>query len=258
MKTPSALVADDEPLLRSGLIRELATAWPNLRVIAEARNGAEAVELFEKHTPDVCFLDVHMPRMSGIEAAQHIGRRAHVVFVTAFHQYALKAFEHGALDYLVKPVEPARLASTVERLQERLRTAQPALQTEAMLQTLLERVEKKAASTGIRWIHASAGNILRVIPVDSIDYLRTNDKYTTIAWRDVDDQTVEAVVRKPLRDLVMQLDQTQFLQIHRSVAVNLRAIRLVLRNDESAEVHLHGRLETLPVSRAYLHLFRQM
>ena len=199
-----------------------------------------------------------MPRMSGIEAAQHIGRRSHLVFVTAFHQYALNAFEHGALDYLVKPVEQARLATTVERLRERFRNSQPALQTEAMLQALLERVEKKAEAVGIRWIRASAGSILRVIPVDSIDYLRTNDKYTTIAWRDVDNQAAEAVVRKPLREIVMQLDQTQFLQIHRSVAVNLRAIRHVWRSDESAEVHLHGRLETLPVSRAYLHLFRQM
>lgn len=258
MKTPSALVADDEPLLRSGLIRELAAAWPDLRVVAEARNGVEAVELFEKHRPDICFLDVHMPRMSGLEAARHIGRRSHLVFVTAFHQYAVNAFEHGALDYLVKPVEPARLAATVARLQERLQDARPAPHTEAMLQALLERVEKKAASAGIRWIRASAGSILRVIPVESIDYLRTDDKYTTIAWRDVDNQAAEAVVRKPLREIVTQLDQTQFLQIHRSVAVNLRAIRHVWRSDERAEVHLHGRLETLPVSRAYLHLFRQM
>lgn len=258
MSGQTALVADDEPLLRSGLIRQLASAWPELSVIGQARNGSEAVELFERLTPDICFLDVHMPGMSGVEAAQQIGRRAHLVFVTAFQQYAVTAFEQGALDYLVKPVQTARLAETVNRLQERLRLAKPAPQTEATLNALLARLGQTATPSGLRWIRASAGSVLRLIPVDAIDYLRANDKYTAIAWRDSDQQPAEAIVRTPLRDLLSQLDETHFVQVHRSVVVNLRAIHYVRRGDDSAEIHLLGRPETLPVSRAHLHVFRQM
>src|SRR5688572_25997875 len=132
----TALIADDEPLLREALVRLLASAWPELEVVAQARNGREAIERFEDHRPDICFLDVQMPGKTGVEAAQHIGRRAHLVFVTAFDQYAVQAFAQGALDYLVKPVEPARLAETVARLQERLRAATPALDPGALLQQL--------------------------------------------------------------------------------------------------------------------------
>jgi len=130
---PTALIADDEPLLRKSLTRLLAQAWPELQVVVQARNGREAVEHFESQQPDICFLDVHMPGLSGVEAARLIGRRAHLVFVTAFDQYAVQAFQHGALDYLVKPVEPARLADTVARLQARLRHAQPVPDTDALL-----------------------------------------------------------------------------------------------------------------------------
>ncbi|MBL8274043.1 MAG: response regulator, partial [Xanthomonadales bacterium] len=126
---PTALIADDEPLLREALSRQLAQAWPELEVVAQARNGREAIRLFEARRPDVCFLDVHMPGVSGIDAARHIGRNAHLVFVTAFDHYAVQAFAEGVLDYLVKPVELARLAETVARLKERVRAAQPALNT---------------------------------------------------------------------------------------------------------------------------------
>src|SRR6186713_3159563 len=142
---PTALIADDEPLLRDALERLLAQVWPELAIIAQARNGREAVDKFEEHQPDVCFLDVHMPGMTGVEAARHIGRRAHLVFVTAYDQYAVQAFSHGVLDYLVKPVEPARLAETVARLQERLRASQPALNTEALLQQLAATLQRSAA-----------------------------------------------------------------------------------------------------------------
>ena len=258
MKTPTALIADDEPLLRNGLVRMLATVWPELQVIAEARHGGEAVELFEQHQPDICFLDVHMPGMSGVEAAQMIGQRAHLVFVTAYQQYAVQAFEHGALDYLIKPVEATRLAETVRRLQERLLLSLPVLHSETLLNTLFERLERPAETGKLRWIRASAGNVLRLIPVDAIDYLRSSDKYTTVAWRDSDQNMAEAVVRTPLKDLLSQLDDAQFVQVHRSVVVNLRAIDHVLRGDDTAEIHLRGRPETLPVSRAHLLLFRQM
>ena len=175
-RRPTALIADDEPLLRDKLARLLADAWPELEVVALARNGREAVEHFEAQQPDICFLDVHMPGLSGVQAAHHIGRRAHLVFVTAFDQYAVQAFAQGALDYLVKPVEPARLADTVARLQERLRTAQPALNTEALLQQLAAKLQQDAAPVPLRWIRATVGQSLRLIAVDEIDFLRSDEQ----------------------------------------------------------------------------------
>jgi len=237
----------------------LAQAWPELQVVAQARNGREAVEQFEVQQPDVCFLDVHMPGLSGVEAARLIGRRAHLVFVTAFDQYAVQAFEHGALDYLVKPVEPARLADTVARLQERLRAAQQAPDTESLLEQLAAHLRKKAAPASLQWIRASVGQALRLIPVDEIDFLRSDEKYTLIAWRGDAGKPGEALIRTPLKELVTQLDATHFVQVHRSVVVNLRAISHVTRGDnETADIHLKGRSEVLPVSRSYLQLFRQM
>jgi DNA-binding LytR/AlgR family response regulator len=256
---PTALIADDEPLLRDVLLRLLAGAWPELDVVAQARNGREAVEQFEALKPDICFLDVHMPGLSGVEAARLIGRRAHIVFVTAYDRYAVEAFAQGALDYLVKPVEPARLADTVARLQERLRAAQPALNTEALLQQLAERLQPNAAPAPLRWIRASVGQSVRLIAVDEIDFLRSDEKYTLIAWRGDGGKPGEALIRTPLKELIGQLDAAQFAQVHRSVVVNLRAISHVTRGpNETADIHLKGRSEVLPVSRSYLHLFRQM
>ena len=142
---PTALIADDEPLLREALTRQLAQAWPELDVVAQARNGREAIKQFESRRPDVCFLDVHMPGLSGVDAAHHIGRRAHLVFVTAYDHYAVQAFAQGVLDYLVKPVEVARLAETVARLKDRLQAARPALNTEALLQQLATQLQRSAA-----------------------------------------------------------------------------------------------------------------
>lgn len=254
---PTALIADDEPLLREALARQLAQAWPELEIVAQARNGREAVTLFEARRPDICFLDVHMPGLSGIDAAHAIGRRAHLVFVTAYDQYAVRAFAEGALDYLVKPVDATRLAETVERLQERLRSARPVPDIEALLQQLAARLQP--APEPLRWIRAQVGQALRMIPVETIDYLRSDAKYTLIAWRDEGGLPGEALVGTPLKDLAAQLDPAQFAQVHRSVVVNLRAIRHVSRGEnETASIHLKGRSEVLPVSRSYLHLFRQM
>lgn len=258
-RRPTALIADDEPLLRKSLTRLLAQAWPELDVIVQARNGREAVDQFEAKQPDICFLDVHMPGMSGVEAARLIGRRAQLVFVTAYDRYAVQAFEHGALDYLVKPVEPARLADTVARLQERLRAAQPLPETEGLLEQLAARLLKITGPMPLRWIRASVGPTLRMISVDEIDYLRSDEKYTVIAWRGDAGRPDEALIRTPLKELVAQLDATQFVQVHRSAAVNLRAISHVTRGpNETAEIHLKGRADVLPVSRTYLHHFRQM
>ena len=258
-KQPTALIADDEPLLREALAHQLAAVWPELEILALARNGREAVEQFEAHRPDICFLDVHMPGLSGIEAAHHIGRRAHLVFVTAYDQYAVQAFAEGVLDYLVKPVESVRLAETVVRLKDRLHAVQPALHTEALLQKLAAQLQGTAAAAPLRWIRAQVGQTLRLIAVDDIDYLRSDSKYTLIAWRGGDGQCGEALITTPLRELVTQLDAARFAQVHRSVVVNLAAISHLTRGDnETASIHLKGRKDVLPVSRNYLHLFRQM
>ena len=258
-RRPTALIADDEPLLRTALARLLAAAWPELVVVAEARNGREAVELFERHSPDVCFLDVQMPGISGVEAAQQIGRRAHLVFVTAYDQYAVQAFAQGVLDYLVKPVEPERLSETVARLKERLRIATPALDAESLLKDLAAQLQQGTARQPLRWIRASVGQTVRLIPVDDFDYLRSEDKYTRVAWRDDGGQARDAVIRTPLKELLDQLDATHFVQVHRSVVVNLRSIVQVTRGpNETATIELKGRTESLPVSRSHLHHFRQM
>ncbi|UHQ24586.1 LytTR family DNA-binding domain-containing protein [Lysobacter sp. 5GHs7-4] len=258
-RRPTALIADDEPLLRRALQRQLGEAWPDLEVIAQARNGREAVERYDALRPDICFLDVHMPGLSGVEAARHIGRGAHLVFVTAYDQYAVQAFAQGALDYLVKPVEAARLADTVARLRERLRAAQPAPDTQALLERLAAQLQKHNAPETLRWIRASVGQALRLIGVDEIDYLRSDEKYTRVAWRGDGGKPGEALIRTPLKELAAQLDPAQFVQVHRAVVVNLRAISHVTRGaNETAHVHLKGRDEVLPVSRSYLHHFRQM
>ncbi|ALV08136.1 LytR/AlgR family response regulator transcription factor [Roseateles depolymerans] len=291
---PTALIADDEPLLRDSLQRSLAAAWPSLTVVAQARNGREAVELFERHRPDVVFLDVHMPGLNGMEAARQIARQAHIVFVTAYQDYALQAFERGAIDYLVKPIDEARLADTVERLKDRLQTSAPA-QAPVALETVIEELARRiarpvsamgtardpvnpanpvnpadlasaqaaaspaahslASDTGpLQWIRASVGSTLKLIPVDDILFLRSDEKYTLVATADG-----EALIRTPIRDLIERLDPQCFVQVHRSVVVNLHAISHVTRGpNETADLHLKARPEVLPVSRSYLHLFRQM
>lgn len=256
---PTALIADDEPLLRSSLTRLLAEAWPELEIVAQARNGREALAQYQALQPTVCFLDVHMPGLSGVEAARQIGRGAHLIFVTAHSEYAVQAFEQGALDYLVKPVEPARLADTVARLRERLRAAQAAPDIDVLLDKLEQRLHKKTVTEPLRHIRAMVGQELRLIPVDDIDFLRSDEKYTLIAWRNEEGKLGEALIRTTLKELLAQLDGQHFIQVHRSVVVNLRVISHVMRGDnETAHVHLKGRSEKLPVSRSYLHHFRQM
>ena len=260
--TPRAVIADDEPLMREQLRARLAEACPELEIVGEARNGREAVQLFEAKRPDVCFLDVQMPGVNGVEAARQIGRRAHLVFVTAYDHYAVQAFAQGVLDYLVKPLELDRLAETVARLKERLRAAHPASNTETLLQQLMEQLAKLQTTSGtepLRWIRAQVGQTLRLIATDDIVYLRSDSKYTLIAWRGDDGRPAEALVRTPLRELAARLDPAQFVQVHRSAIVNLRAIDHVRRGDnETADIHLKGRPEVLPVSRNFLHLFKQM
>jgi DNA-binding LytR/AlgR family response regulator len=263
---PSALIADDEPLLRERLAALLARLWPELQVVAQARNGREALALFDEHAPDVAFLDVHMPGINGVEAARGIGGRACIVFVTAFEQYAVQAFEQGAVDYLVKPFDEARLAATVARLRERLCAVPPqrAPDLGPLLESLAERLAGQlggaAASAAaparqyLQWIRASVGSSVRLIPVDEVVYLRSDEKYTLVVWGGG-----EALIRKTIRELADELDPARFVQIHRSVIVALPFVSQVVRGaNETADVHLRGRSEVLPVSRSFVHLFRQM
>ena len=204
-----------------------------------------------------------MPGLNGIEAARGIGRRAQVVFVTAFDQYAVQAFEHGAIDYLVKPFDEARLADTVQRLRARLATPQAppaaAAADEAALAPLLERLAERlrqpsAPTARLQWIKASVGNSVRLIPVHEVIYLRSDEKYTLVVW-----EGGEALIRKTIRELADELDPQRFVQIHRSVIVALPFVAQVVRGpNETADVHLRGRSEVLPVSRSWLHVFRQM
>jgi DNA-binding LytR/AlgR family response regulator len=256
-------------------LSHLARLWPELEIVGHARNGREAVEMFEREQPQVVFLDVHMPGMNGVEAAQVIARRAMTVFVTAYEQYAVQAFEQGAIDYLVKPFEAQRLADTVQRLKERLAagpgldagegasageagagvTGEAAERLDAVLDRLATQLRHQASGKPwLQWIKASVGNAVRLIPVEQVAYLRSDEKYTLVVW-----DGGEALIRKPIRELTDELDPDLFAQVHRSVIVNLRQVAQVTRGaNETADVHLKGRSETLPVSRSYLHLFRQM
>jgi DNA-binding LytR/AlgR family response regulator len=262
---PTALIADDEPLLRERLRAHLARLWPELGVVAEARNGREAVELFDTHAPQIVFLDVHMPGMNGIEAARSVARRAQIVFVTAYEQYAVQAFEQGALDYLVKPFDEQRLADTVQRLQARLAAAPvaptpetaPAGAIDTLLDSLATELKRRGAAAPrghLQWIKASVGASVRLIPVEQVAYLRADEKYTLVVW-----DGGEALIRKSIRELADELDPERFAQIHRSVIVNLHQVAQVHRGpNETAEVEMKGRKDVLPVSRSFTHLFRQM
>jgi DNA-binding LytR/AlgR family response regulator len=260
---PTALIADDEPLLRERLASHLARLWPELQIVAQARNGREAIELFDQQQPAIAFLDVHMPGVNGVEAARAMRGRALIVFITAYEQYAVAAFEQGAIDYLVKPFEESRLAETVQRLQLRLSgpagvlratdAESPAL--EPVLAQLADALRQRApARSWLQWIKASVGQSVKLIPVDEVAYLKSDDKYTLVAWAGG-----EALIRKPIRELADELDPKVFVQVHRSVIVNLRHVAQVVRGpNETADVHLRARGEVLPVSRSYLHHFRQM
>ena len=253
MTSPSALIADDEPLLRERLRALLARLWPELSIVAEARNGRETIELFETHAPQIVFLDVHMPGIDGIEAARKIARRAQIVFVTAHDRYAVQAFERGAIDYLVKPLDEARLADTVARLRSRTDgPAGPAI--DAVLDRLVAELAQRAAGGPLQWIKASVGSGVRLIPVEQIVYLRADEKYTLVVW-----DGGEALIRRTIRELADELDPQRFAQIHRSIIVNLHRVAQVRRGiNETAEVQLKDRPEVLPVSRSFVHVFRQM
>jgi DNA-binding LytR/AlgR family response regulator len=256
---PTAIIADDERLMRDQLRMRLEQVWPELEIVGEAKNGDEAVELVGQHKPDLTFLDIRMPGKTGMEAAREIGERSQIVFVTAYDQYAVEAFERGAVDYVLKPSEPERLKVTVERLKTRLeanRAAPGAAVNDSVTAMLSQLAEKIAAPKPkhLQWIQASIGQDLRMIPVEEILFFRSDEKYTCVQT-----EKFEALIRKPVRDLAEELDPSLFWQIHRATLVNVNAIEGVTRDIRGRHlVLIKGRPEKLEVSRSFLHLFKQM
>ena len=253
---PTCIVAEDESLLRHALVERLHEAWPELRILAECEDGAGALEALDEHRPDVAFLDIRMPGLTGLEvaaAAAEVSPATHVVFTTAYDQYAVEAFERGAVDYLLKPVTAGRLAATVQRLQARA-TQPDTAALAALLQRLGPAARAPDAPEPLTWITASAGRETRLILVDEVAYFRADNKYTTVVTAEG-----EALLRTPIKDLLPVLDPATFRQIHRSTIVNLKAIAGIVRDDSGrGTVRLKTRPETLPVSAPYMALFRHM
>jgi DNA-binding LytR/AlgR family response regulator len=250
MSAPNAVIAEDEPYLRAELKATLAALWPELVISAEAADGIEAARALELHTPDVLFLDIQMPGMTGLEVARQASGRSHVAFITAFDKYAVAAFEQGAVDYVMKPFATARLAATVSRLKEKLRSKPASL--EGILSALANNAQ--SLKEYLRWVTASKGNMVTLITVDEICYFQADNKYTMVITEEG-----EALIRRPIRELAEDIDPKLFWQIHRSTLVNVNAIAGVTRDFRGhLKVQLKHRKETLPVSEPYAHLFKQM
>lgn len=251
------VIAEDEALLRQALVVLLGEVWPQLQIVAECEDGGEALEAIAMHQPDVVFLDIRMPGLTGLEVATAMAEASpgtQVVFVTAYDQYAIDAFETGAVDYLLKPISRERLVATVQRLQARAAAGQPDPAALAALLRQLGAALPRANSEPLVWITASSGKETRLIMVDDVAYFRADNKYTVVMTAEG-----ESLLRKPIRELLDVLDPTAFKQIHRSTIVNLKAIASIAR-DESGKgiVRLKQRPETLTVSQPFMTLFRNM
>lgn len=237
---PTAIIADDEPLLRMELMEALEELWPELKVIADVDNGAKALRSIEELKPDIAFLDIRMPTLSGLEVAERAENKCQIVFVTAFDEHAITAFEQGAMDYILKPIKMVRLAATTSRLRERL-----AHKFNAMQQSI---------DTPLEWIQASLGNSLKFFPVKDILYFRSDGKYTRIATGDS-----QALIREPLRSLNEKLDSRVFWRINRGIIVNLEHISQVTRSEDGKmSVHFRNGVSGLPVSKNHQAQFRAM
>ncbi len=277
---PTALIADDERLMREQLRARLSEVWPELEIVAEARNGQEAVALTEQHHPDVVFLDIRMPVLTGVDAARQIVQLptyedadawpgCEIVFITAYDQYAVQAFEQGVVDYVLKPAQPDRLRVTVERIKQRMaeRTRQdrdggddagaplpahtPDMQQ--LLQRLAAQMDPKKPPK-LQWIQATVRQTIQMIPVEDVLFFISDEKYTRVQTA-----TMEALIRKPIKELVEEIDMNLFWQIHRSTLVNIKAIAGVSRDLRGRQlVSVRGHNEKLEVSRSYAGLFRGM
>ena len=252
MTGPTAIVAEDEATLRHQLIEQLGQLWPELAIVGEASDGVQALRLLDEHHPDVLFLDIQMPGATGLEVARQASGRCHVVFVTAYDQHAVAAFDQGAVDYVLKPVSPARLFTAVSRVKAAARNASSSARSSARARSASNA--QSPSKQYLRWINASVGQSLKLITVDEISYFQADNKYTRVVTGEG-----EALIRKPLKELVDELDPNQFWQIHRSTLVNATSIAGVARDFRGRMlVKLKTRAETLLVSDSYTHLFRQM
>lgn len=255
---PTALIADDEPLLAEDLRRRLGTLWPELDIVDVCHDGPAALSRLEADKPDIAFLDIRMPGLSGLEVAARLDFPCRIVFVTAYDQYAVDAFERAAIDYVLKPVEDVRLAKAVERLRRAMGESSAA-ERGRLAATIAEVMAKvspgsTAKTAWLRWIRAAAGDSVRLVPVDEVRCFQATDKYTAVLTA-----AGELLIRTPIRDLAEQLDPEAFWQVHRGTIVNVKYVSGA-RHDGSGRVQLsmRDRPETIAVSRAYAHLFRQM
>ena len=248
MSRARAIIAEDEPLLREELAELLASLWSELEIVEQTADGMATLQALERHQPDVLFLDINMPGLTGLEVARQASGRCHIVFVTAYDQHTLTAFEQGAVDYVLKPVQAARLATTVARLKERV--GRPASSVAGLLRELGSGPQRGF----LRWINASQGQAVRIITVDDVCYFHADSKYTRVVTPEG-----ESLIRKPIKELTQELDPSCFWQIHRGTIVNVHAISGVVRDLRGrTQVRLKKREELLTVSDAYTHLFRQM
>jgi len=246
---PTAIIADDEAALRRHLKRQLARLWPELTILGEARNGLEALQAIKTGTPDLAFLDIRMPGLNGMEVAQQLGNKCHLVFVTAYDQYAVEAFESKAVDYLLKPVNDERLAITIERLKSRLESTPPDLTT--LLEQLAQALSQPPQY--LKWLKVSyLDETVQMISVKAVDYFQAADKYTSV-FSNGD----ERIIRMPLKKLELALDPDHFWRIHRSIIVRVAAIKRVTRSISGRySVEIEGYARPLPVSRNHAHLFK--
>jgi DNA-binding LytR/AlgR family response regulator len=251
MNRPTALIAEDEAPQRRELRESLAELWPELHVVAECEDGLAALQALEEHRPDVAFLDIRMPGVSGIEVARAAAPRSQVIFITAYEEYARRAFDEGAVDYLQKPVARDRLKLAIERARARLGSG-----TGVDMATLLDLVQARLApaKSGIKWITASVGNAVKMFSIDEVLFFQAQDKYTRVVTADN-----EGHIRTPLKELLPSLDSEAFWQVHRSVIVRVGAIRSVEKSEDGKLcLSVRGLVETLPVSSAFQHRFRGM
>lgn len=253
-----ALIAEDEELLRQSLVSQLGQLWPELDIVAECEDGADALEALAEHQPDIAFLDIRMPGITGLEVAralEQVSPRTQVVFVTAYDQYAIDAFEQGAIDYLLKPVADDRLLATRQRVMARMQAGRPdSAVLDQLLRQLAQRAPEASAAPPLAWITASNGRDTRLIMLEDVVYFRADSKYTVVVTAEG-----ESLLRTPLRELLQALDAQRFRQVHRSTIVNMAAVASVTRDDSGRGVlRLKSRSETLPVSQPFMSLFRGM
>jgi DNA-binding LytR/AlgR family response regulator len=255
MSNPKAIIADDEEQLRKALKRRLSEVWPELIICGEAQNGKEALALVDKEKPQVAFLDIRMPGISGMAVAEKIAAHCHVVFVTAYDQYAVEAFEKAAMDYLLKPVGRERLQRTADRLKKTMAENNlPAADMVEITGRLLKQIQQARPNEYLRWIKVQTGETVRLIPVTEVVFFKATDKYTQVMTAEK-----EFLIRKTIKHLARELDPDLFWQIHRSTIINVKSIDTVNRSlTGRGLVKLTSRPEILTVSRRYLHLFKQM